>query len=168
MQAWFPTGELIHGRGSCPPTSLPTGFSEWGLSHISHAWNGFPQKLTVFFATNWVGCSPMHNRRIFRRASEKHSRQVRTQKCSLEWPTGPTFGGGVEQKPEWRSLQSTWKVRKWRKLMSTPFFQNIFSEKKNQLIALRIKSAFFFFKVRDTGACLYANVLIKISKIDLK
>ena len=28
MQAWFPTGELIHGRGSCLPTSLPTGFSE--------------------------------------------------------------------------------------------------------------------------------------------
>ena len=42
MQAWFPTGELIHGRGSCPPTSLPTGFSEWGLSHISHAWNSSP------------------------------------------------------------------------------------------------------------------------------
>ena len=43
MQAWFPTGELIHGCGSCPPTSLPTGFSEWGLNHISHAWNGSPQ-----------------------------------------------------------------------------------------------------------------------------
>ena len=42
MQAWFPTGELIHGRGSCPPTSLPTGFSEWGLSHVSHAWNSSP------------------------------------------------------------------------------------------------------------------------------
>ena len=38
MQAWFPTGEPIHGHGSCPPTSLPTGFSEWGLGHISHAW----------------------------------------------------------------------------------------------------------------------------------
>ena len=37
MQAWFPTGEHIHGRGSCPPTSLPTGSSEWGLSHIAHA-----------------------------------------------------------------------------------------------------------------------------------
>ena len=37
MQAWFPTREPIRGRGSCPPTSLPTGFSEWGLSHISHA-----------------------------------------------------------------------------------------------------------------------------------
>ena len=42
MQAWFPTGEPIHGRGSCPPTSLPTGFSEWGLSHVSHAWNSSP------------------------------------------------------------------------------------------------------------------------------
>ena len=42
MQAWFPTGEPLHGHGSCPPTSLPTGFSEWGLSHISHAWNGSP------------------------------------------------------------------------------------------------------------------------------
>ena len=39
MQAWFPTGEPIHGRGSCLPTSLPTGFSQWGLSHISHFWN---------------------------------------------------------------------------------------------------------------------------------
>ena len=29
--------------GSCPPTSLLTGFSEWGLSHISHAWNSSPQ-----------------------------------------------------------------------------------------------------------------------------
>ena len=43
MQAWFPTGEPIHGCGSCPPTSLPTGFSEWGLSHISHSWNSSPQ-----------------------------------------------------------------------------------------------------------------------------
>ena len=43
MQAWFPTGEPIHGCGSCLPTSLPAGFSEWGLSHISHAWNGSPQ-----------------------------------------------------------------------------------------------------------------------------
>ena len=43
MQAWFPTGEPIHGRGSYPPTLLSTGFSEWGLSHISHAWNSFPQ-----------------------------------------------------------------------------------------------------------------------------
>ena len=42
MQAWFPTGEPIHGIGSCPPTSLPTGFSQWGLSHISYTWNGFP------------------------------------------------------------------------------------------------------------------------------
>ena len=42
MQAWFPTGEPIHGCGSCPPTSLPTGFSKWGLDHISHAWNGSP------------------------------------------------------------------------------------------------------------------------------
>ena len=46
MQAWFPTGEPIHGRGSCPPTSLPTGFSEWGLSHISHTWNSSPQIIT--------------------------------------------------------------------------------------------------------------------------
>ena len=43
MQTWFPTGEPIHGRGSWLPTSHPTGFSEWGLSHISHAWNGSPQ-----------------------------------------------------------------------------------------------------------------------------
>ena len=43
MQAWFPIGEPIHWCGSCPPTSLPTGFFEWGLSHISHAWNGSPQ-----------------------------------------------------------------------------------------------------------------------------
>ena len=42
MQAWFPLGEPIHARGSCPPTSLPTGFSEWGLGHISHVWNGSP------------------------------------------------------------------------------------------------------------------------------
>ena len=27
MQAWFPTGEPIHECGSCPPTSLPTGFA---------------------------------------------------------------------------------------------------------------------------------------------
>ena len=46
MQAWFPTGEPVHGCGSCPPTSLPTGFSEWGLSHVSHAWNGSPQAAT--------------------------------------------------------------------------------------------------------------------------
>ena len=39
MQAWFPTGELIHGCGSCPPTSLPTGFSMWGLSHMSSAYD---------------------------------------------------------------------------------------------------------------------------------
>ena len=45
-QAWFPTGEPIHGRGSCRPTSLPTGFSEWGLCHISHTLNGSPQ-LTI-------------------------------------------------------------------------------------------------------------------------
>ena len=38
----FPLGEPIHGRGSCPPTSLPTGFSEWGLSHISHTWKSSP------------------------------------------------------------------------------------------------------------------------------
>ena len=38
MQAWFPTGEPIHGRGSCPPTLLPTGFSKWGLGHISYTW----------------------------------------------------------------------------------------------------------------------------------
>ena len=44
MQAWFSTGEPIHGCGSCPPTSIPTGFSEWGLSHISHAWNGSPHR----------------------------------------------------------------------------------------------------------------------------
>ena len=42
MQAWFSTGEPIHGCGSCLPTSLPTGFSEWGLNHISHAWNSSP------------------------------------------------------------------------------------------------------------------------------
>ena len=35
MQAWFPTGELIHGCGSCPPTSLPTGFPSGG-------WATFP------------------------------------------------------------------------------------------------------------------------------
>ena len=35
MQAWFPTGELIRGRGSCPPTSLPTGFPSGG-------WATFP------------------------------------------------------------------------------------------------------------------------------
>ena len=40
---WLPIGEPIHGCGSCPPTSLPTGFSEWGLSHIFHAWNSSPQ-----------------------------------------------------------------------------------------------------------------------------
>ena len=45
MQAWFPTGEPVHGRGSCPPTSLSTGFSEWGLGHISHAWNGSPYQM---------------------------------------------------------------------------------------------------------------------------
>ena len=39
MQAWFSMGKLSHGHGSRPPTSLPTGFSEWGLGHISHAWN---------------------------------------------------------------------------------------------------------------------------------
>ena len=43
MQAWFPTGEPIHGHGSSPPTSLLTGFSEWGLSHVSHRWNSSPQ-----------------------------------------------------------------------------------------------------------------------------
>ena len=42
VPAWFPTWEPIHGCGSCPPTSLPTGFSKWGLSHISRAWNGSP------------------------------------------------------------------------------------------------------------------------------
>ena len=47
MQAWFPTGELIYGHGSCPPTSLPTGFFESGLSHISHTWNGSPHTLTL-------------------------------------------------------------------------------------------------------------------------
>ena len=41
----FPTREPIHGQGSCPPTSLPTGFSKWGLSHISHAWNSSPHLL---------------------------------------------------------------------------------------------------------------------------
>ena len=49
VQAWFPTGELIHGHGSCLPTSLPTGFSEWGLSHISHAWNSSPHSLSQHF-----------------------------------------------------------------------------------------------------------------------
>ena len=43
MPAWFPTREPIHGHASYPPTLLPPGFSEWGLSHISHAWNGSPQ-----------------------------------------------------------------------------------------------------------------------------
>ena len=47
MQAWFPTGEPIHGHGSCPPTSLPTGFSEWGLSRISHTWNSSLQLLLL-------------------------------------------------------------------------------------------------------------------------
>ena len=37
----------MHGRGSCPPTLLPTGFSEWGLSHISHSWNSSPHRLLV-------------------------------------------------------------------------------------------------------------------------
>ena len=50
MQAWFPTGELIHGRGSCLPASLSTGFSEWGLIHISHAWHGSPH---LTFEKNW-------------------------------------------------------------------------------------------------------------------
>ena len=50
MQAWFPTGEPLHGRGSCLPTSLPTGFSEWGLSHISHAWNGSPHIVLITIA----------------------------------------------------------------------------------------------------------------------
>ena len=41
MQAWFPTEEPIHGRGSCPPTSLPTGFS------MSRGWATFPTFGTV-------------------------------------------------------------------------------------------------------------------------
>ena len=49
MQAWFPTGEPIHGRGSYPPTLLSTGFSEWGLIHISQAWNGSPQLILFLY-----------------------------------------------------------------------------------------------------------------------
>ena len=40
----------MHGRGSCLPTSLPTGFSEWGLDHISHAWNSSPTNDIIIFA----------------------------------------------------------------------------------------------------------------------
>ena len=40
----FPLENLIHGRGSCLPTSLLTGFSEWGLSHISYTWNSSPHE----------------------------------------------------------------------------------------------------------------------------
>ena len=29
MQAWFPSGEPVLGRGSCVQTSLSTGLSEW-------------------------------------------------------------------------------------------------------------------------------------------
>ena len=76
MQAWFPTGEPIHGRGSCPPTSLPTGFSEWGLGHISHVWNGSPYsgplpffKLGFLYSWHWVEMSkillPVFSSRIF-------------------------------------------------------------------------------------------------------
>ena len=60
MQAWFPTGEPIHGHGSCPPTWLPTGFSKWELSHISHAWKGPPHiilELTIALNENRQ-CSP--------------------------------------------------------------------------------------------------------------
>ena len=42
----FPLENLsIHECGSYPPTSLPTGFYEWDLSHISHAWNSSPQAM---------------------------------------------------------------------------------------------------------------------------
>ena len=54
MQAWFPMGEPIHGHGSCPPTSLPTGFPEGGLSHISHAGNGSPQWTTSSTQLSWA------------------------------------------------------------------------------------------------------------------
>ena len=33
------------GVGPAHRTSLPTGFSEWALGHISHAWNGSPYYL---------------------------------------------------------------------------------------------------------------------------
>ena len=39
MQAWFPTGEPICGRGSCVPTSLPTGLSEWELGPRHAEWS---------------------------------------------------------------------------------------------------------------------------------
>ena len=39
MQAWFPTGEPVHGHRSCLLDLAPTGFSKWGLGHISHVWN---------------------------------------------------------------------------------------------------------------------------------
>ena len=42
MQAWFPWENLSVGVGPACRTSLPTGFSEWGLGHISHTWNGSP------------------------------------------------------------------------------------------------------------------------------
>ena len=51
MQAWFRTGELIRGHGSCLPTSLPTGFSEWGLSHISHTWNSSPHPWAIHMSS---------------------------------------------------------------------------------------------------------------------
>ena len=34
--------------------SLPTGFSEWGLSHISHAWNGSPQFVNRDDEVSWA------------------------------------------------------------------------------------------------------------------
>ena len=37
-----PQENLSVGLGPAHQTSLPTGFSKWGLGHISHTWNGFP------------------------------------------------------------------------------------------------------------------------------
>ena len=54
MQAWFPTGEPVHGRGSCVLDLAPTGFSKWELGYISYVWNSplYPISLVSFQITS--------------------------------------------------------------------------------------------------------------------
>ena len=105
------------GVGPAHRTSLPTGFSEWGLGHISHTWNGSLYLLSSEYSFQCNVCSCLlpiifllncviilkifYLLFIFREWGREGERQGEKHRCVRETPTGwllhdPKWGPGLQ------------------------------------------------------------------------
>ena len=69
------------GVGPAYRPSLPTGFSEWGLGHISHAWN------SSLYQGTWLSKVPL----LWGSALELHKDLIETLKSHDHNHTGLSF-----------------------------------------------------------------------------